>query len=58
MITDEYVTLALQRAVRQYALDASLAREAALQERLNLADQRIDELETELHQLRTERKAA
>lgn len=49
---------ALQRAVRQHALSASMAREAALQERLNLADQRIDELEAELHQLRAQRKAA
>lgn len=48
----------LQRAVSKYALDSAAAREAALQERLNLADQRIDELETELRALRNPRKAA
>lgn len=31
-------------------LSASLAREAALQALLNVADQRVDDLETQLHQ--------
>lgn len=35
----------LQRAIKKYALAESMAREAALQELLNVADQRIDELE-------------
>lgn len=35
---------ALQRAVANHALSASIAREAALQALLNIADQQIDEL--------------
>lgn len=48
----------LQRAINRHALQDLMAREAALQARLNDADQRIDELETELRTLRNLRSAA
>ncbi|KII34878.1 hypothetical protein NL64_06350 [Pseudomonas fluorescens] len=46
-----FSTRALQRAVAKYALSASMARETALQARLNSADQEIDDLRQRIDKL-------